>query len=63
MGEGGCVEKGDAKNAFVLEEEESEMDDVMSENVEEDEVLEPDDLDRENGAGFSIDAVTKSCST
>jgi hypothetical protein len=62
MGEGGWVEKGDAKNAFVLEEEESEMD-VMSENVEEDEVLEPDDLDRESGAGFSVDAVMKSCST
>lgn len=58
MGDGGCVEKGEAKKAFVLEED-SETDDVASENVDDDEVLESDDLDRENGAGFSIDAVIR----
>jgi streptomycin 6-kinase len=62
MGDGGCVEKGEAKKALVLDvEEESEMDDVMiSENVDDnDEVLEPDDLDRENEMGFSVDAVIR----
>ena len=60
MGDGGSVEKGEAKKAFVLDvEEESEMDDgIMSENVDDnDEALESDDLDRENGAGFSVVAV------
>lgn len=60
MGDGGRVEKGEAKKAFVLEvEEESEMDDgIISENVDDnDEALEFDDRDRENGAGFSIVAV------
>lgn len=60
MGDGGCVEKGEAKKAFVLDvEEESEMDNgIMSENVDDnDEALESDDLDRKNGAGFSIVAV------
>lgn len=61
MGDGGCVENGEAKKAFVLDvKEESEMDGViMSENVDDDEVLESDDLDRENGAGFSVDAVIR----
>ena len=57
MGDGGRVEKGEAKKAFVLDvEEESEMEDgMMSENVDDnDEALEFDDLDRENGAGFNI---------
>ena len=60
MGDGGRVEKGEAKKAFVLEvEEESEIEDgIMSENVDDnDEALESDDLDRENGATFSVVAV------
>ena len=59
MGDGGRVEKGVAKKAFVLDvEEESEIEaGMMSENVDDnDEALEFDDLDRENGAGFSIDS-------
>lgn len=54
------LEKGEAKKAFVLDvADESEVDDVMiSEKVDDkEEVLESDDLDREYGAGFSIDAV------
>ena len=60
MGDGGRVEKGEAKKAFVLEvEEESEMEDgIMSENVDDnDDALESDDTDRENGAAFSVVAV------
>jgi hypothetical protein len=60
MGDGGRVEKGEAKKAFVLDvEEESEMDDgIMSENVDDnDEALEFDDLGGENGTGFSVIAV------
>lgn len=62
MGDGGRVEKGDAKKAFVLDvEEESEMEEgMMSENVDDnDEALESDDLDLENGPGFSIVAVIR----
>lgn len=60
MGDGGRVEKGEAKKAFVLDvEEESEMEDgIMSENVDDnDEALESDDLERKNGAGFSIAVI------
>jgi hypothetical protein len=60
MGDGGRVEKGEAKKAFVLDvEEESDMEEgIMSENVDDnDEALESDDLDRENGATFSVVAV------
>ena len=63
MGDGGRVEKGEAKKAFVLDaEEESDMEEgIMSENVDDnDEALESDEVDRvdrKNGAVFSVVAV------
>jgi len=61
IGDGGRVEKGEAKKAFVLDvAEDSEVEDVIiSENAEDkEEALESDDLDRENWTGFSsVDAI------
>lgn len=65
IGDGGRVEKGEAKKAFVLDvEEDSEVEDVMiSENADDkEEALESDDLDRENWTGFSsVDAIIVVC--